>query len=1542
MNDAQMTAKIILSAVDQASGTFRNVMGAADGLAGKLASLAGIAGGGLGFAALAREGVQFAASMEDAQIGIAAVVGSMTEYRDASGRVLTGQRAFNLAMDDSAAVMADLRVRALETKATLGELVEAFQVGVQPLSMAGIKLTEVAEATQRLTQVAGAAGIPLAQLGVELRQFARGDEVRGRLVQVLGYTKETIQELSRSGKLMEDLRKRTDAFAMAAEASAETLTGRWSNLKDAFQQILGLASSGLYERLKDSLKDISSLLVTFGRTESGGLTAAFNPEVVARVRAIADGISEAASRFAELAPVALDFGLSFGKSLADIVGLMSKLPFTETLKLLTDLNEVTGGWAGALYLATKAANALAFALGAPSITALVSGGWAKAVLQGGVVVSFLKDMTAAIVTATGASAGLAAGIASFTTAGLFAAAIWSIGKIVEGLRVTRELLDEIAKADSAEKGEGDAKLNALGRFEKRFDLMGPLTEKQLRAKDTIKEVRASIENDLKEIGKVSDYTAMRYRMLVSDIKEVAPALADINVTKSAKPIRAVGEETDEAGKKAERAEKQFQKLFARLKRSEEEAGLSGLGLSLAKITHEADAQRDALAELAAAGAKVPKDAYDVIASEETAKKAKAVTDALKEQAKAYAGFPSVFKGQFTEPVKETLETLRIDSANRLRDVLADTAASTASVMTATLESLQDNLATFNEDVSRMMSQTWGSALRLFDDVFFSALTGRFEDLGGIFRAFGESILRSWSETLSNMVMRAMQGLDIITGKAKGSGGVTGDAGSAVAGGGVLGYIGAGGAGYGIGSGIGKGGAGNQWGGVVGAVGGYAAATALVTAASTTSAIAAGSALGSVLPIVGTIIGAILGAIVGGLFNKNTEKKFTVYGNSAVTGSGPYGDAVLQQRDAMQGGILDLFRASGEKDMAGKSGWINGILNGAIGSGKWTPHAGSQDDLDKAVERLLGTEVPRLMLHELFGSKQTGKMEDLPGIKGIPEYVKGSFAEDAPIPVMLKGLGITAGRIHEIAGLIDSRDPEEVIQYLNRFVAIVVGFNDLSAAMSKSGGDLLKVVEEEAAKTPLDRFRESGTLISQKIDELGFYSGDEQMKRAEEILSLTRQRYEEELAFVAHIRDVMKEVDASIAAQLKKWDEAGLSRDELLSRRRNDADRTWGKLYAAKTQEEVQRVAQEGQAAAEDLLNILSSKLAELAALASQLEQTRLDFASFGKRDAEGMAAIEQSVAGLFDQITSAATKTGDEQIAALAKVSGSARELYTSMTSMLAAIRQNADELTASIEKQLWGLDYDEKDGAGKAGMIEARINELLARLSTAKTPAEVAAITNEIQSLGGQYVGLFGKDDKNRQAAIDWIRGVLRETETRGLDKYAGMDDELTKLAKEIGAKLGPVVDDIATVSAGLAAEVEKWKGFLRDLRTEADEKLGGWIDAISEANAELARKLNEAGDIFKNAAYAAGRAIDGTGDGSGSGGGKGLTPELQNATLEVGNFADALARATARINGTSGGNTTTETPTSIQTVTVPAPTAREVVPIVRRYYPTLAPVTY
>lgn len=259
-----------------------------------------------GARSLVMTGVEFNALMETSKLGIASLVGAFGEITDAQGRVLEGTEKWNAANALAVGIQGDLRVAALKTSAEYADLLRALQEGLGPAIRAGFDEKQVVKFTQAVTQAAAAIGLPMNQLGQEIRGIFEGDtNARVSRISAQIYSGKSKEEIDAIRNDFQLLMKEFSVFSRAGEEAANTFTGALSNLKDAVTQALGEGTTGATKDLTKLIKDLTAEIVVFD--EKGD--AAFNPEFVKNVTDLATAfvsVAGALSAIAKATPNAVE------------------------------------------------------------------------------------------------------------------------------------------------------------------------------------------------------------------------------------------------------------------------------------------------------------------------------------------------------------------------------------------------------------------------------------------------------------------------------------------------------------------------------------------------------------------------------------------------------------------------------------------------------------------------------------------------------------------------------------------------------------------------------------------------------------------------------------------------------------------------------------------------------------------------------------------------------------------------------------------------------------------------------------------------------------------------------------------------------------------------------------------------------------------------------------------------------------------------------------------------------------------------------------
>jgi plasmid maintenance system antidote protein VapI len=221
------------------------------------------------------KGVDYNSQLEQTKLGIAAVIASLAELRDASGQKLEGGAALNAALDVADAQLQKLKVDAINTTATFEQIAPAFVAGLGPGLAAGLSLDQIRATVVQIVQAAGALGIPMHQVNQEVRAILEGTiNEDARLAKVLGISNEMVKSWKAQGTLAEELNKRLDKFTLAGAKAANTLDGLKSNLQEALNVFTGDATDRAFEALKARYLQLLPQLFDF---KNARLDKAFQP-----------------------------------------------------------------------------------------------------------------------------------------------------------------------------------------------------------------------------------------------------------------------------------------------------------------------------------------------------------------------------------------------------------------------------------------------------------------------------------------------------------------------------------------------------------------------------------------------------------------------------------------------------------------------------------------------------------------------------------------------------------------------------------------------------------------------------------------------------------------------------------------------------------------------------------------------------------------------------------------------------------------------------------------------------------------------------------------------------------------------------------------------------------------------------------------------------------------------------------------------------------------------------------------------------------------
>ncbi len=257
-------------AIGQIAGTV--MLGLAGGVEGLVASLAILTAGApvAGFAGLVKRGVEFNSAIETSRNGIAGILTSISEVRNAQGDVVKGAEAFNIALGIADELTQKISAKALETLSSTKFITQAFQIGLGPGLKAGLDPKQIVDITTQVAQAANALGVPQTQLNEEIRSTLTGIKGAQSIVaRNLELSKELVDSWIKNGTYIDKMKEKLEGFALLAKSNQESVRGLANNTADSLEILAGKLTGGFTESLRASLKNLFSNIIDPDAIEKG-------------------------------------------------------------------------------------------------------------------------------------------------------------------------------------------------------------------------------------------------------------------------------------------------------------------------------------------------------------------------------------------------------------------------------------------------------------------------------------------------------------------------------------------------------------------------------------------------------------------------------------------------------------------------------------------------------------------------------------------------------------------------------------------------------------------------------------------------------------------------------------------------------------------------------------------------------------------------------------------------------------------------------------------------------------------------------------------------------------------------------------------------------------------------------------------------------------------------------------------------------------------------------------------------------------------------
>lgn len=206
-----------------------------------------------------KAGISANAEMESLRLGIATIVSANQAITDQQGRQIEGARKLEVAQAQVAEVFAKLQQDAINTTATMPQLAAAFQSALSSALPLGISLDDTRKMTVNLVQAMGALQIPLDQANQEINSILQAqiseDSMLGKKLKIKN---EEVKLWQEQGTLVENILKKTEAFAVAGAQAGQTWSGATSTLADNLGRISQIATGDAFKTLTDKLNEVNA------------------------------------------------------------------------------------------------------------------------------------------------------------------------------------------------------------------------------------------------------------------------------------------------------------------------------------------------------------------------------------------------------------------------------------------------------------------------------------------------------------------------------------------------------------------------------------------------------------------------------------------------------------------------------------------------------------------------------------------------------------------------------------------------------------------------------------------------------------------------------------------------------------------------------------------------------------------------------------------------------------------------------------------------------------------------------------------------------------------------------------------------------------------------------------------------------------------------------------------------------------------------------------------------------------------------------------
>jgi hypothetical protein len=647
----------------------------------------------------------------------------------------------------------------------------------------------------------------------------------------------------------------------------------------------------------------------------------------------------------------------------------------------------------------------------------------------------------------------------------------------------------------------------------------------------------------------------------------------------------------------------------------------------------------------------------------------------------------------------------------------------------------------------------------------------------------------------------------------------------------------------------------DFGGASGQLGSWLSAAAMV-------AVAGGF---NPVSIVAAVVIAIVGVIVS-LINGPQEGHVKIAIADAFSASGAstaIGGFINQIFDSTTNYVGELALKAGA-NVTDYTASYQKYLKAALGNATFDLAAGSPADLQKDVQAFFDTVLPKLAMQAAFGQVgygPNGNRDATGGVAGMNwnmndasvmdaqgNWVKHQlFDPNAPIPMMLTGLGFTADSISAIATKLSaSTDMKVFKQWLSDLVGVVVDLGDLAAKFGQSRDEWFAFIHKTQAEVgTAAEFADATAHFKAGGELLATIFGDDRVAAAKALVTEGQTLLNNEGQALSNILSFIDQIATQTAATIQKYQSGQMTPAENEAALRADATAGYAAIGAAMNPKDVAAAWNRVLGDMTALLDIIAARIANIKAL----QQSYADFRTQMATDAGPQFATDPTAwltenQSKIDAVTATlATATGDDAIAQAKTLLGLVQDRYNNEIQMLqrvkAAIEQVDTEVSAAVNtlslQAMGSVQTDPTTGAktwvpdthAQGEAMWAQVTALEGQLGSAATPEAANRIW-------GQITGLLNQLAAQPQDPAHYAesRTILEKAWT---DAGAIFDAQMLKVQHTIETDLTGIGDQLKAGEAALVLALHdaQWDfgQALHNLGLASDAatlKLNGFADAL------------------------------------------------------------------------------------------------------------------